>query len=179
MRCCASSVWGAPIVMGHSMGGLASLAYAASGTRDLAALVLLTPVVPRQFGWRPIELDVEFDRPWGPPHPETARQLFYSDVAGVTASRCYERLQPESPAAVWQATRWTAEIDVSRVQAPTLVVAAGQDALTPPDYVLALARSIAADEILLPGVGHGVTLDPGWRELCTRIEDWLTQVVVS
>lgn len=162
-----------PVVIGHSMGGLASLAYAATTQRELAALVLLTPVVPRKYGATAIELDVDLDEPWGPPPPDVARQLFYSGVDDATASECHQRLQPESPAAVWQATRWTAEIDVSAVRAPALVVAAERDLLVPADYVLALADDLGAERILLPGAGHGVTLDPGWPDLASRIEAWL------
>ncbi|PZG14317.1 alpha/beta hydrolase [Nonomuraea aridisoli] len=166
---------GAPIVMGHSMGGLATLAYAASTARELAGIVLLTPVVPEKFGGAAIELEVDADAPWGPPPPEVARQLFYSGVDEATAAACYERLQPESPAAVWQATRWTAEVDISAVRAPALVVAAEADLLVPADYVLSLADGLGAEQILLPGVGHGVTLDPGWPQLAERIETWLSK----
>jgi pimeloyl-ACP methyl ester carboxylesterase len=165
-----------PIVIGHSMGGLATLAYAATTSRELAAVVLLTPVVPRQYGAAAIELDVDLDQPWSPPSPDVARQLFYSGVDDAIASECYQRLQPESPAAVWQATRWTAEVDVSAVRAPALVVAAEQDLLVPADYVLALASGLGAERILLRGAGHGVTLDPGWPDLASRIEEWLDTV---
>lgn len=167
---------GAPVVVGHSMGGLATLAYAATTTRELAAIALLTPVVPRQFGGAAVELDIDPDQPWGPPPPDVARQLFYAGLDDAAAAACYARLQPESPAAVWQATRWTAEVDVSAVRVPALVVAAEDDRLVPADYVLALAAAMGAEQIRLPGVGHGVTLDPGWPQLCLRIESWLSSV---
>jgi pimeloyl-ACP methyl ester carboxylesterase len=166
-----------PVLVGHSMGGLASLAYAASTLRELAALVLLTPVVPRQYAAGPVSIEVDFDQPWGPPPPDIARQLFYSGADDVTAEACYQQLQGESPAAVWQATRWTAEVDVSTVRALTLAVAAEDDLLVPADYVLALADDMGAERILLPGVGHGVMLDPGWPELAARIEAWLVTVL--
>lgn len=167
----------APVVIGHSMGGLASLAYAATTTRELAGLVLLTPVVPHEFGGAPIEIPVDFDAPWGPPPPDVARQLFYSGVDDATAAEYHRKLQPESPRAVWEATRWTVEVDVSSLRVPTLVVAAEADPLVPAEYVLAMAEGIGAESVLLPGVGHGVTLDPGWPRLAAQIESWLTRVV--
>jgi pimeloyl-ACP methyl ester carboxylesterase len=168
-----------PIVIAHSMGGLASLAYAAATTRELAALVLLTPVVPRAFGGAPIDIPVDFDTPWGPPPPDLARQLFYSGADDATASAYYQRLVPESPQAVWEATRWTVELELSPLRMPTLVVAAEADLLVPAEYVLAMAEGIGAESILLPGVGHGVTLDPGWPRLAAQIESWLTRVVID
>ncbi|MET7994562.1 alpha/beta hydrolase [Amycolatopsis sp. NPDC005232] len=168
---------GAPVLIGHSMGGLASLSYAATTERELAAVVLLAPVVPRQHAVAAIELPVDPDQPWGPPDPDTARTLFYSGVDDETAAALYPRLQPESPAAVWQATRWTAEVDIAAVRAPVLVVAAEKDLLTPADYVMALAEDLGAERILLPDVGHGVTLDPGWPQLAERIDAWLKTVL--
>ena len=163
----------APVLVGHSMGGLASLAFAASTPRDLAALVLLTPVAPRAYGGAAIDLEIDPGRLWGPPPPEIARQLFYSGVDDAAAAAYYERLQPESPTAVWQATRWTAEVEVSTVRAPALVVSGDDDVLTPPELVRALGRGLGAEQISLPGAGHGVTLDPGWPQLCERIDAWL------
>src|SRR3954468_19037194 len=61
-----------PVLVGHSMGGLASLNYAAASGR-LSALALFTPVVPQQFGEVAIDLPVDLDAQWGPPPPEVAR----------------------------------------------------------------------------------------------------------
>lgn len=57
------------------------------------------------------------------------------------------------------------------------MVAAENDVLTPAEYVLALAEGLGAEHILLPGVGHGVTLDPGWPQLAERIDAWLSSVL--
>lgn len=171
------SAGGAAVVIAHSTGGLAALAYGASTARELKALVLLTSVVPHAFGGAPIEVPVNFEAPWGPPPPDVAHQMFYSGVDAATAAALYQRLQPESPQAVWEATRWTVELDLSRLRAPTFVVAAEADPLVPAQYVLAMAEGIEAESILLPHVGHGVTLDPGWPRLAARIETWLAHVV--
>lgn len=183
---CAAALekWGAaPVVVGHSMGGCASLAYAvratgaeSGGADEPAALVLLAPVVPRAFGGAPIDLPVDFDVPWGPPPPEISRHLFYSAADDATAAAYHAKLRPESPQAVWEATRWGVDLDVSGLRTPTLVVAAEDDVLVPAAYDLALAEEIGAESILLPGVGHGGTLDPDWPALAERIESWLEGV---
>ncbi len=172
----AVAAYGAePIVVGHSMGGLASLAYASTTARTLAALALLTPVVPRAFAGAPIDIEVDMTQPWGPPPPDVARQMFYSGADDIAAERYFSLLQPESPAAVWQATRWTAEVDVTQVRAPAVVVAAKNDLLVPAESVRALGRALGAHEIVLANAGHGVCIDPGWESLAAEIEAWLVE----
>ncbi|WP_031469536.1 alpha/beta hydrolase [Sciscionella sediminilitoris] len=165
----------APILIGHSMGGFAALNHACSSGAWLTGLVLLTPVLPSGYGGEPVELEVDPDRPWGPPPPETARELFYSGTGDRLAAEYFRRLQPESPRAVWEATRWTLEVDTSALQVPTFVVGAERDLLTPAPRVRELAHGIGADYAELPGAGHGVTLDPGWQALAARIETWMAQ----
>ena len=50
-----------PIIIGHSMGAMAALVYAASD--PVERLVLLTPVVPSRVGADPIDLDVDLTKP--------------------------------------------------------------------------------------------------------------------
>ena len=167
----------APVVIGHSMGGLASLAHATVNDQEIAALVLLAPVVPGGYAASAIELPVDSGQPWGPPPPDMARQLFYSGVDDAAAARYYELLQPESPAAVWQATRWTADLPLDRLNAPALVYGAEKDLLVPPDAVQRLSSAIGADYVHLPDTGHGLTLDPIAEEVCERTEEWLSGVL--
>ncbi|MGC5626913.1 alpha/beta hydrolase [Georgenia sp. Z1344] len=163
-----------PILVGHSMGGLASLAYAASHPDRVRALVLLTPVVPRSCAGEPIPLEIDATSLWGPPPPDEARELFFRDAPAETWEEIYARLQPESPTACWQATRWEADVDESLVSVPVLVLAGEQDMLTPADTVVGLARRLGADHLVLEGAGHGLTFDPRWPTWCRTIEDWLT-----
>jgi pimeloyl-ACP methyl ester carboxylesterase len=62
----------APILIAHSMGGLAAQLYASA--HEVGALVLLTPVVPSNVGATPIELPIDMDAPWGPVIPALAKQ---------------------------------------------------------------------------------------------------------
>lgn len=163
----------APVVVAHSMGGLAALAYATLDAPRLAALVLLAPVLPAGHVDAPVEVPVDPEEPWGPPPPEAARQLFYSGVDDADAELHFSRLQSESPAAVWQATRWTAELPTDELTVPALAFGAEQDMLVPPAGVQHLAESMGADYVLLPATGHGLTLDPVAEEVAGRSEEWL------
>jgi len=161
------------VVVGHSMGGLAALSYAASTQNQLAGLVLLAPVVPEGFAEGVSELPVQPGSPWGPPPPEVARQMFYSGVEDAQADVLYGRLQSESPEAVWQATRYTAQVDVSAITAPVLVFAGDLDPLVPPAAIRRLAETMGAHLVSLPGAGHGLTLDPVSSDVSRAMDDWL------
>jgi pimeloyl-ACP methyl ester carboxylesterase len=164
---------GRPVLIGHSMGGLASLAYAANQPGRIAALVLLNPVVPARFGGAAIEVPVDREALWPVPRPEIARQLWFDTAPEAHLATIYNRLQPESSQAVWEATRWTAELAVDTLDVPVLVVVGARDQLTPPEVVAGLAEGIGAALVTLDGVGHGVVFDPGWPALCERINGWL------
>lgn len=173
----AESLHRPPIPVGHSMGGLACLAYAAEA--EVAGLILLAPVVPGRFADEPVELPVDPTAPWGPPPPDVAQALFWADASGDDAARYYERLVPESPAAVLEATRWSAEVDVERITAPARLVAAEQDPLVPARYVERLAEAMDAPCQTLPGRGHGLTLDPGWEALTDDIARWADELAAE
>jgi pimeloyl-ACP methyl ester carboxylesterase len=165
-----------PVLIGHSMGGLASLAYATLDAPMLGALVLLAPVVPEAFASETIDLPVDFSEPYAPPPLEVARQLFFADVTDDEAERYYAKLQPESPACIWQATRWTAELAVEKFSGlDVLAFGAELDPLVPAPSVEALAAHIGADYVPLAGTGHGLTLDPVHAQVARTTLDWLHQ----
>ncbi len=163
-----------PIVMGHSMGGLAALAHAALNDQPSAALVLLAPVVPRGHADAPVEVPVDFDEPWVRPPFEVAQQLFFADVAPEDAKAYYALLEPESPAAVWQATRWTTELPLENLRGlPVLAFGAARDPLVPAAAVRSLAATLKADYHELRDAGHGLTLDRAHHDVFLTTAAWL------
>ena len=163
-----------PVLVGHSMGGLAALAYAAQAPVD--RLVLLAPVVPACVGAEPIELPVDPATPFGPPPYELAKQIFFSTMDDDAARRYHALLVPESACAVHQATRWTVEVDPGAVTVPTLVVGADADVLTPAAAVRRLAEAIpGARYEQISGAGHSDLLlkDGVWRPVADLVRDWL------
>jgi pimeloyl-ACP methyl ester carboxylesterase len=165
-----------PVLVGHSMGGLASLAYAATLPSTIAGLVLLAPVVPERFAGAAIELAVDRNELWGPPPLEVAAHLFFNGAPPAEHASIYARLQAESPTAVWEATRWTTTVDVDAITAPTMVIVGDEDGLTPVEVVSSLAERIGAELVVLPGVGHGLSFDPSWTDQCGRIDEWMSNV---
>jgi pimeloyl-ACP methyl ester carboxylesterase len=162
-----------PIIIGHSMGAMAGLVYAA--TNPVERLVLLTPVVPSAVGADPIEIEVDLTQPFGPFPYELAKLLYYPTLDEDLARVYHDLLVPESPRAVWQATRWTIDVDLRAVTAPTLVFATELDLLTPPAAVAGLAELMAARYELIPAIGHCEILlkQPESIALAERIRQWL------
>jgi len=160
------------------MGGLAIQKYAEQ--HRVPALILLAPAVPAEVGGEiiglpaPVSLDFLFE----PPPLEAAKHLFFQGLDDAEAARLYRNLGPESPRAVIEATEYTLHVDATRVNCPVLVFGAELDLLTPPAVVQSLAEHYGADYCFLPGKGHGLTVEPGWRHTAERMEQWLAERAV-
>jgi pimeloyl-ACP methyl ester carboxylesterase len=166
-----------PIVLAWSMGGLVTLSHAAGTTRPLTALVLMCPATPAQFApAKLVELPIEIDpdEPVAAFPPDIAHFLFYDGMSVERAATFSAQIQAESPRAVVEATQWTASLDISGIEVPTLVVGAENDQLIPVKTVQSLARAIpGASYIHLRGAGHGVPINPGWESLMSMVTSWL------
>jgi pimeloyl-ACP methyl ester carboxylesterase len=167
----------APVLMGHSMGGLAILSHLTLDRPEVTAAVLLAPVVPEGYASGPLDVACDLDEAWERPPLEVARQLFFSGANDEDAQRHYAQLQAESPTAVWQATRWTARLPVDELDGvPILAFGAERDALMPAEIVKNFAEAVGADYVEVAGAGHGLTLDPSHREVFTTTLDWLARI---
>jgi pimeloyl-ACP methyl ester carboxylesterase len=162
-----------PILFGHSMGGLASLAYAEKAS--VGRLVLLTPVMPSSVNPDQIPLQVDLARPFPPFSPEVAKRLFFTTLDDAAADHYHGLLVHESPQAVFEATRWTVSLDLSAIQSPAFVLAAEFDVLAPPVAVERMSRMMGARYELVPGIGHSDILlkHPEWQRVAESIDTWL------
>lgn len=161
------------VVIGQSMGGLASL-YAAQSLNP-AALVLVTPVVSAEVGAAPIPIPIDMTQPFAVPPFNIAKGMFYSTMSDAEAQVYYQLLQPESPQAVWEATRWTVSVNLDRIRTPTMTVAAEADTLTPPDVIRQLGTMLRSRHVEWPGMGHCDVLlkERDWLPVAQDIERWL------
>jgi pimeloyl-ACP methyl ester carboxylesterase len=166
----------APAIVAHSMGGLAALAYASQEHSEIAALVLISPVVPASHGGAEIPIPVDPSTMFLPP-TEMSAQLFWDAVDPKTAERYASMMSPESPRAILEATRWLLDVDTSGISAPAYVFGADRDLLVPEPFAASLAASLGAKYTKLTDQGHGVPLNPIWESVTTQINDWLTTVI--
>jgi pimeloyl-ACP methyl ester carboxylesterase len=160
-------------LVGHSMGGLAALH--AATVLDPVSLVLVTPVVPAEVGASEIPVPVDLTQPFAVPPFPVAKGMFFQTMSDVEAQDHYAKLEPESPRAVWEATRWTVPVDLSSVTAPTMIIGAAMDTLTPPAVTARLANLLGCQHILHENVGHTDVLlkADGWLPVAADIESWL------
>lgn len=161
------------ILLGHSMGGLACLY--SSQLLTPAALVLVTPVVPAQVFAEPIPIPIDFTKPFPVPPFEVAKGMFFATMSDAEAMPHYQRLQPESPRAVWEATRWMVSVALDAITAPTMTVAAEVDTLTPASAIRRLAELLDCRHVDVPAIGHSDVLlkAQGWLPVAQDIERWL------
>ena len=159
-----------PILVGHSMGGLAVLKYAEIA--PVKALVLLTPGLPAETGGPGLELALDPAEPFGPPPRDWAKAQFLATSSEAIFDRYYPLLCPESPRAVIEATQATLHVNRTRISHPMLVVAVELDQLAPAKLVRDLAHYYGADYLFVPECGHDLMLEPSWQETAARVKDW-------
>lgn len=164
-----------PILIGHSMGGLAAAVYAE--TAPVEKLVLLTPVMPSVVHPDPVPLPIDMSKPFDVFPYEQAKQLFFTTLDDKTARQAYSKLVPESPQAVLEATQWTVDVNIDDIKVPTLLFATELDVLTPAGPEKRYADMLGAEYQFISDIGHSDILleDPQWRKAAQHTSEWLNK----
>ncbi|HTT83248.1 MAG TPA: alpha/beta hydrolase [Rhizomicrobium sp.] len=185
-------IGGAPIVIGHSLGGLLAQMLAAQG--NVRALILLAPSAP--WGMLP-SMASEF----------LAAQALYADgmfwrkslapkhwVAAANAldlvpeekrESILERLVPESGLAMFEVLHWMFDgsratyVDPRAVACPILCLVGARDRINPPPTVRRIARRYGgrARYEELPDHSHWLVGEPGWERMAAGSLAWLSQIL--
>ncbi len=177
-----------PIIMGHSMGGLLAQMLASRGLGEAA--VFITPAAPRGImSITPSALwsfKSAFTR-WGfwrKPYRQSFREAVYSMmhlIGPEEQGECYGKFCFESGRAACEIGFWTfdprkaSEVDESAVTCPVLVVAGGQDRITPASTVRKVADKYRATYREYAGHAHWIMGEPGWEEVAEDIYKYLTE----
>lgn len=171
----------APILVGHSMGGLVVQRYLAGGGRASAG-ALLASVPPggvlgaalRVARRHPLAF-LRVNLTWSlwpmVATPALARDALLPDAFTDAEVRAvHARLQDESfPAFVGMLV---SRVDPSRVRVPMLVMGAGEDRIFTPAEVRATARAYGVEAEIVPGAAHDLMLDPSWERVAARLVEW-------
>ncbi len=175
-----------PILIGHSLGGLA----AQMAAQDLAlkGLILLAPSAPwGVMGSSLEEAGAAFSLyALGPywmqavsPDRAMARAHLLDRLAPEQRRAAAARLCPESGRALFEALNWwldpmaTTTVSPARIRAPVLGVAGGVDPLHPPGTVRATTVRLGGEFETMAGLGHWMIGEPGWDALAQRCLTWI------
>ncbi|MDX2237230.1 MAG: alpha/beta fold hydrolase [Hyphomonadaceae bacterium] len=179
----------APILIGHSLGGL--VAQVAAAKMDAAGLVLLAPSAP----WGVMHTTLEesgnafgvamlgdyWHRPI-PPDYRIARRTTLDRLERDDARRAFARFVPESGRAILETVHWWLDQRMAaaaphyKIQAPLLAVAGGQDHVNAATTVRRIVNRFPesqADFREFPAMSHWLIGEPEWREVAQMALDWL------
>ncbi len=167
-----------PVLVAHSMGGLAAQKYLESGA-PAAGLVLMASVgataATLRFGARhPLVLG-HANLAWrlAPvvATPALAREmLFTPGTPQEVVDATHARLQDESYRAYLD--MMLARAHPKRITVPVLVLGAEMDGIFSVPEVRATAKAYGVRAEIFPGMGHDMMLDTGWEKVADRVDAW-------
>jgi pimeloyl-ACP methyl ester carboxylesterase len=181
----------APILVGHSMGGL--LAQMLATRMEVGALILLAPSAP--WGVPPTTLfeigaaQAMHLQPgyWNQvlePNRDVALAHSLEQLPKQMRDAVYDRFVPESGRATFEIMNWgldfnhASEVKADRVQCPMLLLTGSEDRINPPSTVARIAAlyGARATNEVLDGMGHWLIGEPGWEKLASRALGWLDSI---
>jgi pimeloyl-ACP methyl ester carboxylesterase len=184
----------APVVVGHSLGGL--LAQMLAARRPVRALVLLSPSAPWGMGpSTPFEfmsaqalyLAGNFWSTALKPHHWIAAANALDMLPEHERDFVFARFVPESGLATFETMQWmfdmkrATQVDARAVTCPILCFAGTRDRVNPPATVRRLARRYGgrARYEELPNHSHWMIGEPGWQKIANGTLMWLDQVLAA
>jgi pimeloyl-ACP methyl ester carboxylesterase len=178
----------APILLGHSMGGL--LAQQLAARIEVRALILLAPSAP--WGTPPttlfeigaaqaMHLNPGYWNKVLEPNRDVALAHSLDKLPKHMRDEVYDRLVPESGRATFEILNWGLDlnhasgVEVAKVTAPLLFLTGSEDRINPPSTVARIAAlyGARATNEVMHGMGHWLIGEPGWEKLADRAMVWL------
>jgi len=171
----------APVLVGHSMG--AAVLERMMATRPVRGAALMAPVPP--MGLLPVAARLAATHPnyashmigLNPTHLsndllKALRPFYFSrDVEPGVLREAMLHLNQESPRVLFDLSmrlHWAEP----QANSPVLVLGAAADQIAIPADVEATARHHDVKALILPGMGHMLMLEPGWRTAALAIAEW-------
>jgi pimeloyl-ACP methyl ester carboxylesterase len=177
----------APVLIGHSMGGLVVQKYLERA--QVPGAVLMATVPPQgllsasmQFAMKSPDLfrDINAVFHGGRTSAETLRTVLFAQPVGADALQHYNRLmQPESQRAIWDMALFNLPQRSLMHIPPLLILGAEMDSLIPASFSEATANYYGTKAEIFPGVGHGMMLESGWETVANRIAAWVDAIATE
>ncbi len=179
----------APILVGHSMGGL--VAQMAAARAKIAGLILLAPSPP--WGVHGSSLNEAISAvslfALGPywalavdPDYPSARRYLFDRLPKIDRRETFARMGPESGRALWETLNWwldpfmTTRVSGEAARAPVLAIVGADDPINPPVTVDAVARRLDGQTVVMPDMGHWLPGEPGWEQVAQICLDWIQKL---
>ena len=175
-----------PILIGHSLGGLA--AQMAATRSRVAGLILLAPSSPWGVSGSTAEEAISAVALYalGPywalavdPDYPSARRYLFDRLPRDERRATFGRLTAESGRALWETLNWwldpfaTTLVPAGGVGAPTLAIAGGRDGIHPPATVRAVAQRLGGETRVFGDMSHWLVGEPGWQDVAGACLDWI------
>jgi pimeloyl-ACP methyl ester carboxylesterase len=181
----ARSLPQAPVLVGHSMGGL--VCALAARKAPVAAVVLFSPSPPWGVAGYSMEeavtaFGVQMMSPVAgvlQPDLDLMRAFSVNRLRPREREAVLQRLRPESGRALRETLTWwldpfmTTSIGPGPLQAPTLVFAGGEDRVHTEETVRRTAERLGGELRVLKGMSHWPFREPGGEGLAGEVLAWL------
>jgi pimeloyl-ACP methyl ester carboxylesterase len=172
----------APVIIGHSMGGLIVQKYLES--HDAPAGVLMTSIPPqgnlgnalRWIRHRPSHFAKMTLTGKALPYinsPQLARERFFSPHTPEADVRKYAARLQEDSSRIGIDCLLLRLPRPKRVTTPMLVLGAEEDGAHTRKEIVATAHAYGTEAEFFPDMGHNMMLEPGWVAVAERIHTWL------
>jgi non-heme chloroperoxidase len=183
-RAAADALGGAPVVIGHSLGGFVAQHLAAE--RRLPGLVLvaapgpagLSPAFWRLAGRSKVLAALMLAQAGlgDMLGPEAARAALFTAETPEDWIRAHApRPGAESPLALADGMLWDLPAWPRVWGTPVLAIGADRDAFIPMTDLMALQWGYGADVAVMRDMAHGMPIDPRWKRVAWRIGAWLEE----
>lgn len=175
----------APVLIGHSMGGI--VVQRALRRLDVPGVILMAPVPPQGLAGSAFLLaaqDPELFREIGLiqyAHPAYAtlaglkKAMFSAAISDEEALAYFKRMQQESQRALFDLS-WPQYFWIGAAgDLPVKVMGADLDAFFPPYMIRETGRVYGTEPDIIPDMAHAMMLEPHWERAAERILAWLRE----
>lgn len=173
----------APVLIGHSMGGMVVQKYLERS--EAAAAILMASVPPQGLGasalglaFRKPSLMTDLNRLLGGGQvalESVQEALFAEPMTADLLAKYFKRMQPESFRAIWDMTLFNLPKPQHMNRPPMLILGAEHDQLIGKSLVDMTGYTYGLKPEFFPDMGHGMMLEKQWRAVADRIRDWLKE----
>lgn len=181
----AQHLGAAPVLIGHSMGGI--VVQRVLRRLEVAGAVLMAPVPPQGLAGSAFLLaaqDPELFREIGLiqyAHPAYAtlaglkKAMFSASIGDDEALAYFKRMQQESQRALFDLS-WPQYFWIGAAgDLPVKVMGAELDAFFPPYMIRETGRVYGAEPDIIPDMAHAMMLEPHWERAAERMLAWLRE----